>query len=352
MQVAPFTSDVLSVNSSAQNGVVVDAQTSQDAAAQPAREVDDLDLPASYSINKVHFVVPRLDSQFLAQEFNLDRLHCIMDWLWLCGQTDPPRPLNHQVQMDRRIVVTERMDLHVVRSDDRIFLKPLPRWLLTRTFWETCYDDEIMDEHKTSLAEALPRGSLRTLRSTALGFLLSYIALIQHESDFYIAKAAHVVPDELTWQQWKLLVRQVIQSSDDAEAPLRAQVADRFIYGELRLERLNIVYLVRGLSVKGYIPRWNSYGGFIRRNLDAIVAGTVYLALVLGAMQVGLSTTELGGNAAFQSVSYGTAVLAILGPLVAVVLVLGLSAMDFVRNWAWNRDNEKRTQKVLGRRWR
>ncbi|KAF3764165.1 hypothetical protein M406DRAFT_346445 [Cryphonectria parasitica EP155] len=300
------------------------------------------DFPASYRVEDVELRIARSEDLFFNQELDLKRLHRVIRWLWLCGQTMPPRPLHAQLLLGRRVVITERLDLHLIWGNDRMFLKPLPRWLLHQQFWEQHRDDTIR-------LQALSHGSLRTLRSSALGFLLSYIALIQHESDFFIAKDAHIIPDELTWKKWKVLVREILQVPSEQ---LRLQVADRFIYGELRLRRLNLVYRCLGLSFYGYFSRWNSYSNFVRDNMDLVVAGTVYLALILSAMQVGLSTTTLEGSKAFQAASYGATVLAILGPLGAVTLILVIAVVDFLQNWAWNRRNEKKTEIRLGRTWK
>lgn len=243
--------------------------------------------------------------------------------------------------MERNIVITERLDCHLVWGNGRIFLKPLPRWLIQRSFWEGhCNQAE---ENSTA------SGSIRTMRSSALGFLLSYVALIRYESDFEIAKESRVIPAEFSWTRWQVLVREILRTPSDQ---LRPQVADRFIYGELRLHRLDLIYQFLGISLKGYWPRWNSYRHFIRDNLDVVVAGTVYLALVLSALQVGLSTKVLEANTSFQAASYGAAILGILGPLVSVALIIVYSLLDFVQNWAWNRKNERKTEEMLGRRWR
>ncbi|KAM7209827.1 hypothetical protein V8F06_014790 [Rhypophila decipiens] len=55
-----------------------------------------------------------------------------------------------------------------------------------------------------------------------------------------------------------------------------------------------------------------------------MAAATVFVALVLTAMQVGLATERLQGNAAFQQASYGFTIFAILGPL----CVFGLVVLD------------------------
>jgi hypothetical protein len=47
----------------------------------------------------------------------------------------PPRPLHYQQAASREIVVVEKMDLHLVWEPNRIYLKPLPRYLLSHSFW-------------------------------------------------------------------------------------------------------------------------------------------------------------------------------------------------------------------------
>ncbi|KAF2462923.1 uncharacterized protein BDR25DRAFT_308060 [Lindgomyces ingoldianus] len=45
-------------------------------------------------------------------------------------------PLHRQRVKGREIVLTEEPRLHLVWIHDRIFAKPLPRYLLSQTFWK------------------------------------------------------------------------------------------------------------------------------------------------------------------------------------------------------------------------
>lgn len=101
---------------------------------QTAATYDDL-LPASY--RNPHDVVEAatLTLDFLGQELRVDRLNDIHDWLWLAGRPMPPRPLYYQIALRRQIVVHERMDLHLTWDRVRLFLKPIPRYLLHEQFW-------------------------------------------------------------------------------------------------------------------------------------------------------------------------------------------------------------------------
>lgn len=168
------------------------------------------------------------------------------------------------------------------------------------------------------------------MRSSALGFLLSYVALIRYENDFFIAKQHNLIPSELTWAKWKTLGREILQG----RSRLGSQVADRFIYGELRLSRLDLVHQFLLILPLGYLPRWNSYRRFVVATFDIILSATVYMVVILTALQVGLSTENLQDNIAFQAAAYGTTVLAILGPLVAVAIVLLCCIVDFGLNRA------------------
>lgn len=46
----------------------------------------------------------------------------------------PPRPLHHQLLLSREISVTEQMDMYLVWMTGRMFLKPIPRFLLEPYF--------------------------------------------------------------------------------------------------------------------------------------------------------------------------------------------------------------------------
>jgi hypothetical protein len=47
----------------------------------------------------------------------------------------PPRPLHQQRLLNRELVITERLDQHLVWGGGRMLVKPLPRFLLEPRFW-------------------------------------------------------------------------------------------------------------------------------------------------------------------------------------------------------------------------
>ncbi|KAH8768403.1 hypothetical protein F5883DRAFT_554515 [Diaporthe sp. PMI_573] len=143
----------------------------------------------------------------------------------------PPRPLHYQLVVGREVFVTEQMDMHLVWTTGRIFLKPIPRFLLEPRFW-TEYLSADEDVGSQNTAWECERG----LRKRALGFLFSYAALISHESDFLVAKDKHLLPREVNWSGWRAFVEEL-----DTEH-IYPDVDPRFYYGELRLGRLNKIY--------------------------------------------------------------------------------------------------------------
>ncbi|KAH7370011.1 hypothetical protein BKA65DRAFT_417367 [Rhexocercosporidium sp. MPI-PUGE-AT-0058] len=299
---------------------------------------------ASYRFKDVLVAPTCVEARFVRQELELSRLHNIMHYLWMAGRPVPPRPLHHQVLLRREIVISERMDMHLVWGRGCLFLKPIPRFLLIPEFWKTSV---LSDPTGAGDRDDRNSGRHRSVRECALGFLVSYTALIAHESDFHIAQDKHLIPAEVTWQNWRLFIRQILRDSEN----IQCEVADRFIYGELRLNRLNLIYFFLGSCSTIYLPRWNSYASFFRENMQLVVAATVYIVVVLSALQVGLATTRLYENVAFQKISYGLTVFSLLGPAIAVVLIVFIFCAAFALNWRWAQRTQRERLMVLGRSW-
>ena len=259
-------------------------------------------LPASYRTTRGEFesimIVPASTIQHVERDLSVKRLNEIHRWLWLAGMPMPPRPLTYQLSSSRQIMINEQMDLHLVWTPSlKIFLKPIPRYLLDHQFWE---------------------GELSTredLYKCALGFLLSYSALIQYESDFHIAKKKRLIPSALTWDTWVTFVDQLYARAT------RDNVNERYQYGELRVSRLNKIYWVRGYT-RGYRFPYQTYRQMFTENVAPIAGAIVYIALVLTAMQVGLVIPTMAGNDAFQNACYGFVLFSILAPLVVIVFIM------------------------------
>ncbi|KAK3986798.1 hypothetical protein QBC44DRAFT_401639 [Cladorrhinum sp. PSN332] len=291
------------------------------------------------------------DLYWIEEELNPKRLHQIMNYLWLAGRPVPPRPLHYQILLGREIVISESIDHHLVWGNGNIYIKPLPRYLLNPRFWsEVLTEKELDDDPKTCTCHAL------SARQNALGLLLQYAALISHESDFLLAIDKKLLPP-IDWPKWRRLVRELISNSDSSDTSLLyAQVSPRFIYGELRLNRLNFISLLKGPPASflrgGYMSRWSSYGSLYRDNSNMILAATAYILLALSAMQVGLGTTKLMDDEVFQRVSYGFTVFSIVGPLGMLVVSVGFFVVIIGVNLVRTRRFEGERSRRLGRRWR
>ncbi|KAJ3494230.1 hypothetical protein NLG97_g4214 [Lecanicillium saksenae] len=265
----------------------------------------------------------------LEQELDLQRLTSIQGWLWMAGMPLPPRALHHQLLLGREIYVTEQMDMHLVWTPGRMFLKPIPRFLLEPAFWIRylaceecgCAADTNSATHVVTRKECSRQG----LRRRALGFLYSYAALLSHESDFLIAQGKHLLPTEITWSGWRILVEQL-----DTEH-IYPRIDRRFVHRELRLSRLNKIYALARTPMRGYMARWDRYGAFFHDHSAWLASATVYIAIGLTAMHVGLATESLGHNHAFQSASYGFTIFSILGPLLAASVIVLQFCGIFIR---------------------
>lgn len=302
-------------------------------------------MPAAFRDEHYTLYSPTADIlHFLQKDLSVEHLNRIHKYLWLAGRPMPPRPLNYQAATSRDIVPDERIDMHLIwEHSRRIHLKPIPRYLLNYQFWVSHL---ICAKTCPCLYRPEYRGTMRgdgicqkkKLYEYSLGFLLSYIALIQCESDFMIAQGHHLLPENVTWEDWHKLVQQLLENGAANPRNINA----RYLFGELRLSRLNKICAFRyGSILRGYQFTYQTYGELFRDYLAPLAATTIYVALVLTAMQVGLATTRLRDNLAFQRASYGFTVFSILGPLIAIVLIgfIGLSQFinNFVATWIFRR---------------
>jgi hypothetical protein len=228
------------------------------------------------------------------------------------------RPLHHQLFIQRQIVVTEQADMHGLWSEDTIYFKPLPQYLLDADFW-----DKYIDHNEDT-------------RLAASGMVLSYLWLVSRDSDLKIATKAGLLPHDLEWTEW-------IKHCEAFALKIRFQslkgVSKRYQYGELRLSRLNKIYRFSPatLSVqnfsRGYRFNDNRYSKFLGRKFAWTLVVFAYVSIMLTAMQLGLATNQLRDNTAFNNVSYGFTVFSLVTPLAAVTVIILLVSSLFVFNY-------------------
>ncbi|KAI0182206.1 hypothetical protein EV127DRAFT_450044 [Xylaria flabelliformis] len=259
--------------------------------------------------------------KFLKADLSFTDLSKMSKYLWLAGLRGPPAQLHSQIFMGRQIIVSERMDHHLVcGSGSLIFLRPIPAFLLDPRVWQNdlaCPPECGCQRNNVSGGQSC----MKDCREIARGFLYTYRGLVASEADFFIANEHRLLPrgpngDEITWPKWKIVVRELVASYD------QSQIHSRFQLGELSLQRLDMIHYYTCVPLlTPYIRDWRGYGITIRNNLTFLTSVTVFIALVLTAMQVGLATDRLKDNTAFQQASYGFTIFAILGPIGLYILL-------------------------------
>ncbi|KAI1390724.1 uncharacterized protein F4822DRAFT_442009 [Hypoxylon trugodes] len=101
------------------------------------------------------------------------------------------------------------------------------------------------------------------------------------------------------------------------------KIHPRFHRGELRLSRLNFLSrFTQWPFFTSYIRGRQNYSSLLRDNVSSLATATVFVALVLTAMQVALATDQLKENSQFIAASYGLSVFSILAPLFVLVMVI------------------------------
>ncbi|OAL53459.1 hypothetical protein IQ07DRAFT_641843 [Pyrenochaeta sp. DS3sAY3a] len=260
-------------------------------------------------------------SLFLQRELSLGSLVDMLKHLWFAGARRPAIPLHLHIAMGREIALADRMDLHLLWDNNgKLFIKPIPRYLLDVTFCSTN-----LQTPSNCTCQNFPTKTCGcTPRRVALGFLYTYACLISSESDFHLANELRLLPRNdndapIDWAAWKTLTRDLLRIYQRD----RTIAHPRFHRAELRLSRLNTIHRFTSLPLfEPYLRSRYNYTGFFRNNITWITAATVFVALVLSAMQVGLTTQRLQTNASFQRASYGFTLFAILGPICAFGLVV------------------------------
>ncbi|KAH0496192.1 hypothetical protein TgHK011_003567 [Trichoderma gracile] len=245
---------------------------------------------------------PRAVQLYMKDDLDVSRLNRIHKHLWLAGLPQVSRALHNQVRVGRQIHITERADLHLVWRDNILYLKPLPDHLLSHSSWtnKICTDRELYESAK--------------------GFLYSYTWLICSKSDLRIAHEQGLISEDVRWEQWVPLSAAVVSNI----SPDLCDINPRYIYGELRLTRLNLIcrFCTNTFSfvtmIRGYEYGYRQYSTYLERNFRWVLTAFIYITVVLSAMQVGLATSELIENRVFNHASYIFSLFSILAPVISL----------------------------------
>lgn len=210
--------------------------------------------------------------EFLEKEILVSELDNLTEYIPLPFNVSTAiSPLHYHQFKARDICVIEDPSMHLTRTYDRIFLKPIPRYLLSHAFWS---------KYLLAQQPSSPVTKHDLLRRTAKGFLRSYFDLIRYESDLHIAHTHGLLTDAVTWERWCAFSARLDRLPD-------AEVSPRYWHGELHLPRLNWlakIYLHRFR----YRELHGLRGGNLRRFYEPLLFLFGVLSIILSAMQVGL----------------------------------------------------------------
>ena len=261
-------------------------------------------------------------TDFLIRDICTTKLNQLAPHLWLCSalsHTNIPPLHNHAVH-GRTIIPTEDPALHLVWVTGRIFIKPLPAYLLSHAFWTSYLLHDV---------DMYPEKKLMT--QAALGLLRSYYYSIRHESDFRIAQQSHLnlVPANISWKQW-------CDFSISFDTIDNSEVAPRYHYGKVQLSRLH--WLVRiYLRELNYYYIDGGYGESFTRYYGPLLFVFGVLSVLLSAMQVGMAVEQLQSRdwTAFWSVCRWFSVLSLLVLAVVSLFLLLLFLVKSLDELMW-----------------
>jgi hypothetical protein len=263
---------------------------------------------------------------FLSSEYISADLDRITPRLWWMSQQSSSNisPLHRQRVKQRRIVITEDPKLHLVWINDRIFIKPLPRYLTCYAFWR-----DFLPASNTNTTT-----TTNDVRKAALGYLRTYSYLIRSESDFRIATdpSLHLIPSPTTWPQFCRFTSTLLTIPNAAVSP-------RYHYGEIRLTRLNLYAPL--LLGKSHFQRINyQYTDYFSRFFAPVLFVAGIASVVLSGLQVDVAVAVVQGVeprrrelAALLGVAFWASVVLMAGFCAGAVVLVGLLLWKVAREW-------------------
>jgi len=289
-------------------------------------------------------------SEFIQKELGTPILDELYPRLWFVARKSSSNidPLHRQATKGRKIFITEDSQLHLTWQDDRIYIKPVPLWLLNYQVWlrylspiapeQTCVDPNEKDQ-VSFLTIWEPHE-----RATALGFLRSHAHLIEHYSDFVIAHQHRLLPPGVDWITWSRFIAHFRDAGDD-------DVSHRYHYGQLRLSRLHwAVRLFRPRAAHTWwfyhLPYWSTTP-YLQSILAPLLVAFATFSLVLSAMQVAVGIpadglkfsrlTEIGlENMRRAFWVFSIMVLIILGVVWILLGAIPLTVLMWQLLWGFN----------------
>ncbi|KAI9673165.1 MAG: hypothetical protein M1817_003027 [Caeruleum heppii] len=215
-------------------------------------------------------------SHYVEKDLDTPDLNGFAPHLWLLATPSHSNisTLHHQLVKGRRIVLTEDPQLHLLWIYDRIFIKPLPSYLLSHAFWHFFF---------VSGQSPLPPQERVRLFAAARGFVRTYSFLVQFRSDFDMATRpeCRLLPANVDWAAFADFISGFGELDDQLVAP-------RYHFGELRLTRLRFwsKILRQPFTVEKF---YGQYGETFARFYAPLLFLFGALSVALSAMQVELA---------------------------------------------------------------
>jgi hypothetical protein len=276
---------------------------------------------------------------FIRQDVWSEDLEAISSKLWWMSKQDSGNisPLHRQKVKNRNIVITEDPRLHLVWIDNRIFIKPLPKYLTSYSFWYKFLSGPCPASKDIDVLE---------LRKAALGYLRTYFFLIQYGSDLQIAQdpALSLVPKEVTWLQFCRFSANLNDIADD-------EVSGRYHYGEIRLTRLN--YYAPVLLGRAHYQRVNyQYRAYFARMQGPVISAFAFFSILLNCMQVTLAVATAGdqyGSTVVWECCYWFSIMTGIVTCFLLLSLVFLFVFKILQEWRfaihnrleWNKDQQR-----------
>lgn len=235
---------------------------------------------------------------YLQTEFSVTAFDGLERHLWMAGLAATHiRPLHRQKVVGRQLIIAEQIALHLVTFRGSIFVKPIPGYLLNNDFFKH---------------HIIPGQYLHPL---AVAFLSTYLKLVKYNSDLRIAQELGLVPPEISWETWLEFAEKV-----EAEIPNLQDVPYRYEYGELRLERLNLIaQFLHARFSRGFIMLDTNYTTYFSPIFKGVIFLFAYTTTYLAAFQVAMGAPD--PPLQVVSVGFWSAVV-VLFALASITIVL------------------------------
>lgn len=257
---------------------------------------------------------------FLERDLCSEDLDRVSDRLWMMSKQDSRNvsPLHRQLVKGRKIVITEDPKLHLVWINDRIFIKPLPKYLLSHSIWQHYLSSKTGDED----------GQRSRIRRAALGYLRTYAWLIRYESDLRLAQDSSLclVPSKISWEEFCGFAR-TLGGIEDRDVSLR------YCYGEIRLTRLNF-YAPFFLGKSNFQRMEYQYNEYFSRFYAPFLFIIAIVSVVLSALQVLVSAADdVGHGHQTMKAAYYVGLLAIAWAVCLLTTLGCIMVYKIAKEW-------------------